>query len=256
MYQQGLSSWLAVGLGKAPGAARLISKALVWGCRLQSSQPHSGRTDLHPSALCCGTPRPRADTEHSGTWTPGRKWPPGEKSPMGSSAQLCRESRPDVGMSTGEVGAALPQEMLPQVARAGPQRCEAPGAGQAYSAAPPQQLPGTATLGSCPPRPRAPGCRVLPASPSCPARVLRLPHHPDSYQLPGRDQPPPSPAQNSASHKPLRLRAARLPGRAGSSAPPAGRRPFPTGNGGTCRRPGTEMAEPAFAWERRMQRCS
>lgn len=175
---------------------------------------------------------------------------------MGSSAQLCRESRPDVGMSTGEVGAALPQEMLLQVARAGPQRSEAPGAGQAYSAAPPQQLPGTATLGSCPPRPRAPGCRVLPASPSCPARVLRLPHHPDSYQLPGRDQPPPSPAQNSASHKPLRLRAARLPGRAGSSAPPAGRRPFPTGNGGTCRRPGTEMAEPAFAWERRMQRCS
>lgn len=104
MYQQGLSSWLAVGLGKAPGAARLISKALVWGCRLQSSQPHSGRTDLHPSALCCGTPRPRADTEHSGTWTPGRKWPPGEKSPMGSSAQLCRESRPDVGMSTGRWG--------------------------------------------------------------------------------------------------------------------------------------------------------
>lgn len=57
------------------------------------------RRDPQPSALCCSTPRPRADTEHSSTWTPGRKWPPGEKGTAGSGAQLCRESQPDVGVS-------------------------------------------------------------------------------------------------------------------------------------------------------------
>lgn len=43
------------------------------------------------------------------------------------------------GSGLGEVGAALPPEHLPWAANAWPQQSKAPGAGQAYSAAPQQQ---------------------------------------------------------------------------------------------------------------------
>lgn len=165
---------------------------------------------------------------------------------MGSSAQLCEESRPDVELSTGSWRLRFHRRCFHGPLVSGPSGARPPARGR------PTRLrrhnrSGHSHCRSRPPRPRARSCRVLPASPSCPARVLGLPCHPDPYQLPVRDEPSPSPAQNSASHKPLWLPAARLPGRAESSAPPAGRRPFPTGKGGTCRRPGTEMAEPAFA---------
>lgn len=70
------------------------------------------------------------------------------------------------GSEHPEVGAALPQELLRWAASAQPGRSEAPGAGQAYSAAPPLQLPGTAAR--TPASHSAPGYPVL----SCPARVL------------------------------------------------------------------------------------
>lgn len=231
---------------KAPGAAPLTPKALIWGCRLQRGHPPFGAHGPASLVLCCGTPRPQTDTEHSSTWTPGRKWPPGEKSPVGSSAQLCGESRPDVELSTGSWGLRFHRRCFHGPLVPGPSGARPPARGRPTRLRR-QNRSGHSHCRSRPPRPRARSCRVLPASPSCPARVLGLPCHPDPYQLPVRDEPSPSPAQNSASHKPLWLPAARLPGRAESSAPPAGRRPFPTGKGGTCRRPGTEMAEPAFA---------
>lgn len=69
------------------------------------------------------------------TW---REEPDGQRraAVLGEPARCGREPR--------EVGTVLPQEMLRWAASAQPQWSEAPGAGQAYSAAPPQQLPGTA----------------------------------------------------------------------------------------------------------------
>lgn len=231
---------------KAPGAAPLIPKVLIWGCRLQRGHPPFGAHGPASLVLCCGTPRPQTDTEHSSTWTPGRKWPPGEKSPAGSSTQLCKENQPDVELSTGRWGLRFQRRWFCGPLVPGPSGARPPGTGQAYSATPPQQI--RAQPLSLPPATAARSKLPGPSrQPSCPARVIGLPRHPDPYQLPVRDEPSPSPAQNSASHKPLWLPAARLPGRAESSAPPAGRRPFPTGKGGTCRRPGTEIAEPAFA---------
>lgn len=51
--------------------------------------------------------------------------------------------------------------------------------------------------------------------------------------------------RNSGSRKPLWSPAARLPGRAGAPAPPAGGRPFPTSDCGTCRSaPGRKWPNP------------
>jgi hypothetical protein len=98
---------------------------------------------------------------------------------------------------------------------------------------------------SCAPRPHAPTCPGPSHRPcSSGSRAARTP---TGFQF--RDEPPPPPpVRNSASQKPLWRPAARLPGRAGSSAPPAGGQPFPTGEYGTCR------SAPGRKWPNR--RCA
>lgn len=137
--------------------------------------------------------------------------------------------------------------------RSSPQTLEK--AGKAYSEAarprregrqPPRGSRGPGTAGPGPSRPPA-RCLALGASPrSLPralpgrrSRLLRAPaaaaaaaRSPTGFQF--RDEPPP-PARNSGTPKPLSPPAVRLPGRAGSSAPPAGGQPFPTSDCGTCR---------------------
>lgn len=119
---------------------RSSPKVLIWGCRLQRGHPRFGAHEPASPVLCCGTPRPQTDTEHSSTWTPGRKWPPGEKSLVGSSAQLCGESQPDVELSTGSRELRFHRRCFHGPLVPGPSGARPPGAGQAYSAAPPQQI--------------------------------------------------------------------------------------------------------------------
>ncbi|CAI9158756.1 unnamed protein product [Rangifer tarandus platyrhynchus] len=93
------------------------------------------------------------------------------------------------------------------------------------------------------PDPVQPGARLSRPAPGSlprtssgpPPRLLGAPpaaRSPTGFQF--RDEPL-LPARESGSQKPLSPPAARLPGRAGSSAPPAGEQPFPTCTGGTCR---------------------
>lgn len=194
--------------------------------------------DLHPSSSAAAHPGPR-QTQSTAAPGPLAEVATWREKPGGQQHAAVQGEPARCGTEHHRRWFRGPLEPCPSGARP-------PGTGQAYSAAPPQQI--RAQPLSLPPataaRPKLPGPS---RQPSCPVRVIGLPRHPDPYQLPVRDEPSLSPAQNSASHKPLWLPTARLPGRAESSAPPAGRRPFPTGKGGTCRRPGTEIAEPAFA---------
>ena len=93
------------------------------------------------------------------------------------------------------------------------------------------------------PDPVQPGARLSRPAPGSlprtssgpPPRLFGAPaaaRSPAGFQF--RDEPLP-PARVSGSQKPLSPPAARLPGRAGSSAPPAGEQPFPTCTRGTCR---------------------
>jgi hypothetical protein len=136
---------------------------------------HVGRHG-DPQSLSCGTPRPREDTEHSNTWTPGRKWPPGEKSPTGSGAQLCRGEAARCGSDRGELKAALPREMFPWAASARPQRSEAPARGRPTrlrrrrSSQAPPLVPPPATAASS----RLPGASHQPFQP-CPGPRASMP---------------------------------------------------------------------------------